>query len=285
MTLDDHEVDDDWRWLDDARTLAYIPWWDRLQRLFSHRSLPERRIPRQRVQDALQAYWEHQGMHAPHFELPFNLTPAGQYDLAPSDPGSLSYTFTYGAAAFFVLDTRTMRIANRAQQTMLGEAQWQALQTWLLAVRESFPVKFIVSSCSLLFDMWLDIPRDRWSGFPQERNRLLHFLAANGIEGVYLLTGDLHSAHAIRAELYGPQARALPVWEFCSTPFEQHPNWLSSRTYRPPHSAPIRGQECFFKVNALNFGVVRVAYPQGEAPQVRFEVYGVDGRLLGEAGD
>lgn len=285
MTLDDHEVDDDWRWLDQERTLAYIPWWDRLIRLLQHRALAERRIPRQRVRDALQAYWEHQGMHAPPLEFPMNLTGAGQYSLTEEDRGSLAYTFTCGEAAFFVLDTRTMRIASRKHRSMLGDAQFRVLEHWLLSVRDVFPIKFLVSSCSLLYDMWLDIPRDRWSGFPRERNRLLHFLAANGIEGVYVLTGDLHSAHAVRIELYGPSGKAIPVWEFCSSPFEQKPNWLSSRTYTPVRSGPIRSQECCFRVNERNFGVVRVYYGGDNAPQVRFELYGEEGSLLESTGE
>ena len=32
MTLDDHEVDDDWHWLDRERHWATIPWWDMVQR-------------------------------------------------------------------------------------------------------------------------------------------------------------------------------------------------------------------------------------------------------------
>ncbi|MBU4224378.1 MAG: alkaline phosphatase D family protein, partial [Chloroflexi bacterium] len=167
-----------------------------------------------------QAYWEHQGMHAPPFQIPLRVDHGTQYGLHRDDPGSLAYTFEFGAAAFFVMDTRTMRIKNRQEQMMLGEGQWQALEDWLLAVKDAYPLKFLVTSCAVLFSMWADIPRDRWSGFPKERDRLLHFLAANGIEGVYFLTGDLHSAHAISADLYGPNRQPLRIWEFCSTPFE-----------------------------------------------------------------
>jgi hypothetical protein len=69
----------------------------------------EWKIPNQRVQDALQAYWEHQGMHAPPFELPLRLEESGQYSLEPGDPGSLAYTFTFGAAAFFVMNATQLK--------------------------------------------------------------------------------------------------------------------------------------------------------------------------------
>jgi phosphodiesterase/alkaline phosphatase D-like protein len=281
MTLDDHEVDDDWAWTDPQRQGAYLPIWDRVIRRFQGRPLPERRLPPQRVRDALQAYWEHQGMHAPPHQRSLQLDGQGQYALSPGDPGSLAYTFTFGAAAFFVLDTRTMRTKGSRGRTMLGEGQWQALERWLLAVKDRYPVKFLVSSGSVLLNLWIDLARDRWSGFPGERTRLLRFIADHGIEGVHLLTGDLHSSHAVRAELAGPDGRTFPLWEYCSTPFEQEPNRWTSRFYSPLHSDFIRSQERFFNLAHLNFGVVRVDMVTGGKARVRFEVYGKDGELLG----
>lgn len=282
MTLDDHEVDDDWTWTNSQRTLAQIPVWDQIIRRLKGRPRIEWQITRQRVQDALQAYWEHQGMHAPPFVLPPSLDANEQYTLTTDDPGSLAYTFTFGAAAFFVLDTRTMRVKSRTERSMLGEGQWQVLEKWLLAVKGTYPVKFLVSSSTLLFPMWLDFPRDRWPGFPRERDRLLHFLAEHCIEGVYVLAGDLHSAHAIRADLDARQDRSLPLWEFCSSPFEQAPNRFSSFTYWPFTSKPVNRQKLFFCLRQHNFGIVRVDFSTPVFPQVRFEVYGDTGELLGE---
>jgi alkaline phosphatase D len=284
MTLDDHEVDDDWRWTDAGRQWADLPLWDKISRWLEGRPPQERNLPAQRVRDALQAYWEHQGMHAPPFELPPQVNPAGQYTLYPQDPGSLAYSYTFGATAFFVLDTRSMRVRGPGQRSMLGEGQWNALLAWLGAVKDAYPVKFIVSSCSLLYRMWADIPQDRWSGYPRERDRLLHHLAANGIQGVYLLAGDLHSAHAVYAELYGPQGRPIPLWEFCSTPFEQKSSLLTRLTFDPRRFGPLKRLERKFIVNHNNYGVVRVGYsPRGRAV-VKFEVYGEHGELLAEAG-
>ena len=212
-------------------------------------------------------------MHAPPFQIPLRVDHGNQYGLHRDDPGSLAYTFEFGAAAFFVMDTRTMRIKNRQEQMMLGEGQWQALEDWLLAVKDAYPLKFLVTSCAVLFSMWADIPRDRWSGFPKERDRLLHFLAANGIEGVYFLTGDLHSAHAISADLYGPNRQPLRIWEFCSTPFEQEGNWLAKWTYTPIRCGALKSQEKHFIVDRANYGVVRVDFPAPGKPQVRFDLY------------
>jgi phosphodiesterase/alkaline phosphatase D-like protein len=284
MTLDDHEVDDDWRWADARRRQGILPIWDRLERWIHGRPPNECRLSLQRIQAALQAYWEHQGMHSPGLEIPPQLDAFGKYALHPEDPGSLAHSFTFGAAAFFVLDTRTNRISNRQERTMLGEGQWQALKSWLKTVKDAYPVKFLVSSCSLLHPLYFDFPRDRWSGFPDERDRLLHFLAANGIQGVYVLAGDLHSSHAVYAELYGPEGRSLPLWEFCSTPFEQSPNKLARWTYAPLRSGPVRSSKRAFHVGQCNFGVVRVSYEGRKPPAVSFTVYGEQGDVLAKAG-
>ena len=155
---------------------------------------------------------------------------------------------------------------------MLGEGQWQALEDWLRAVKDDFPLKFLVTSCSALYSMWTDIPRDRWSGFPEERDRLLRFISGNDIQGVYLLAGDLHSAHAISAEC-GPRRNPVRIWEFCSTPFEQDTNPLSRWMYIPILSGAVRRQKVHFVVTRDNFDVVRVEFPAQGKPQVRFDLH------------
>lgn len=284
MSLDDHEVDDDWTWIDPRRRRAQIPIWDRLARWLRGRPVEERRLPLHRVRGALQAYWEHQGMHAATYITLPNLDDKGQYILSHGEAGSLAYTFRYGGAAFFVLDTRTMRVKGRQGRTMLGEGQWQALEAWLMEVKDTCPVKFLVTSCSFLFDMWIDFARDRWSGFPAERERLLQFLATNEIRGVHLLSGDLHFANAVYAELDGPKGRAIPLWEFCSTPFEQQSMWLASRTYRRVSSKWVKNQQLLFTLDQYNFGVVRVDFKDLGEPRVGFEVYDRDGDLLKKVG-
>jgi alkaline phosphatase D len=284
MTLDDHEVDDDWHWMNNERQWAHLPPWDRFERWLHRRPYEERSISRQRVQNALQAYWEHQAMHGPPFVHPPMLNMAGQYSLTPDDHGSLAYAFNYGAAAFFVMDTRTQRMRNVREYAMLGHIQWEALEKWLLKVKDTHPVKFLVSSSAVLFYMFSDIPADRWPGYPKERLRLLNFLASHGIQGVHLLTGDLHSCYAIYAELGNPQGAAIPVWEFCSSPFAQQPNWIAPLTYWRLHNKPVVRQDKIFCIDRLNFGVVRVNLDDPTEPSVRFAVYDEKDEKFAEAG-
>jgi alkaline phosphatase D len=269
MTLDDHEVDNDWRWKDPARRWAEISIIDRLTRRLKRLPPEERHLPPERVRAALKAYDEHQAVHAPDLLLPFEFDAKGEYIFRPHDPGSLAYTFYFGGAAFFVMDTRTMRVAGKTR-SMLGEGQWHVLKEWLKEVNPKYPVKFIVSSCSILHPIWFDIVQDRWSGFRDERERLLEFLAVNEIEGVRILTGDLHSAHAVTAELKSPSGRLIPIAEFCASPFEQESMWISF-AYAPARSKWLARQKRRFYYARPNFGVVNVNF-DFPGPRVTFTI-------------
>jgi len=272
MTLDDHEVDDDWRWQNEKRDMANFSSFTKLMRFLTGRPRVERELAVTRVRNALQAYSEHQGMHAPQMVLPLKVNKEKQFIFHEEDPGSLAYTFYYGAAAFFVMDTRTMRIRNKNMHIVLGEQQWHALEEWLLDTKDEYPVKFIVSSSAFLYDMWFDVTKDRWNGYTEERNRLLHFLAEHGIENVYLITGDSHEAHATSAELYGPNGKAIPIWEYCSTPFEQDPNKLAKYFGCLPNNAPIKNGKFHFSVGYINYGVVDVKFDKKGKPTVKYTV-------------
>ncbi len=272
MTLDDHEVDNDWHFHDRGHSLADIPAYTRALRWVTVRPKDERQLTTQRARAGLKAYQEHQSMHAPSLSLPETLE-NGSIQLVAREAGSTAYSFFFGAAAFFVLDTRTQRVMNSSEQIMLGEVQWRALEAWLLAVKDTFPLKFIVTSSAILFEMWGDFARDRWSGFPKERDRLLYFLAANGVTGVYFLAGDLHEAHTISAELYGPQGCAIPLWEFSATPFEQDTNWAAKLLKRKPRTAAVHNAKIHYSIARINYGVVDVNFDDPLNPAVRFDLY------------
>jgi phosphodiesterase/alkaline phosphatase D-like protein len=279
MTLDDHEVDDDWRWTDRARQTATLSTFSRFERWLKGRPASECSLSLDRVRNALKAYWEHQAMHSPPMLIPPHLDTENKYVLDRDDPGSLAYTFEYGAAAFFVLDTRTMRVRSKERNYMLGDGQWQKLKEWLLQVKDSAAVKFLVSSSAVFYGIFGDFLGDRWSGFPQEREELIRFIGENRIENVFLLAGDLHSAHYISAEVGDPDA-SVCVEEFCSTPFEQAGNWAARWLYWPVHSPHVHHQTRHFVTDRCNYGIVQVSYPDG-APQVEFRLYGTDGQQLG----
>lgn len=278
MTLDDHEVDDDWRWKNTDRTKATYSIYTRFVRWLSARPKEELSLTPERIRRALKAYWEHQGMHAPPMTLPPLVDADGKYTLEPHDPGSLAYSFTYGAAAFFVLDTRSMRVKNTREVHMLGEGQWHILKEWLLAAKSHYPLIFLVTSSSVLHSMFGDFLGDRWSGFRSERDQLLHFIGDNHIENVYLLAGDLHSSHLMTAEC-GPEESPVLLHEFCSTPFEQGCNKYASLLYTSIKTGAVHHPIRHFCCTEPNYGVVQVRFENGR-PVVDFKLYGTNGRLL-----
>jgi len=270
MILDDHEVDDDWRWNDPDRIASSIPTHNKFIRQFKGVPVEQRELPMDRVRAALKAYQEHQALHAPQMLSPLEMDEEGLFLFQRGHGGSFAYEFTYGAAAFFVLDTRTMRVKRGGRQ-LLGEAQWEMLESWFIKVKDQYPVKFLVSSGTIFYPFILDIVRDRWSGFRSDRERLLKFIAENEIEGIHVLTGDLHSAHAVSAEIKCPSGKRIPIWEFCSTPFEQT-SMRSSATYFPMFSTWVRKQRKHFHQTGNNFGIVQVDF-DGTTPKVTFNLH------------
>lgn len=288
MTLDDHEVDDDWYWTNNARTHASLPWWNRIPRWLKGEKPSY--LSRERAINALQAYNEHQGIHRPNlndsasqFAKPLKTRKDGKFILAEDDKGSLAYSFECGAAAFFVLDTRSHRVRpsprHRLQgqrDSMLGEEQWQLLREWLYRIKDDYPVKFLVTSSALLSRLWIDIIYDRWGGYPAERNKLFDLIAEVDIDGLYILSGDVHAAHAVKAKIRGNSREVIPVWEFCSTPFQQKPKKISKITFYGYPFGRIRKIRREFCITEHNYGVVNVDFSKGK-PIVTFEVFDEEG--------
>lgn len=276
MTLDDHEVDDDWHWTDLNRTQAAIPLYERFGRWLKGHPRKERQLTHERVRTALQSYWEHQGMHAPELLIPETVK-MDQVQLEPGEPFSFAYAFNFGGAAFFVMDTRSMRMRRRGRNDVLGNEQWLKLKSWLSKVKDEYPVKFVVTSSAFLHFLIGDFALDRWSAYPRERDRLLYYIQEHEIEGVYLLTGDLHSGHAISVNVKGRKGKDIPLWEFCASPFEQKPNWLAwLLTLRwMPHRLWEKYKVHFVK-GKINYGVVKVNFDQKGGARVGFELHYVE---------
>jgi len=257
MTLDDHEVADDWSWKDAARNDASMSILGQIKLFLKRAPQNQIRLGPDRVRAGLRAFWEHQAMHAPIKPKPNDIN------------GPYAYSFSFGQAAFFVFDTRTQRI--KREKILLGDEQWDMFEKWINNVKDEFPIKFLITSGSIFFPFLLDVSKDRWSGFRSERERLFELLAANEVEGVHILTGDLHSAHCISAELLSQNGKRIPIWELCSSAFEQKSTWVSN-TYIPLRSKWIRNQNKHFRQTGRNFGIVNMDF-NSTTPQVEFNLH------------
>ncbi|MBL8447226.1 MAG: alkaline phosphatase family protein [Zoogloeaceae bacterium] len=146
-------------------------------------------------------------------------------------------TFTrvpLGDVELFLLDDRYYRDDDASAapgRTMLGAAQLTWLKAALRDSRATF--KLVANGSRLLTDR--PSPESNggegWHNFPQEREAFLQWLAAERIDGVFFLSGDIHYTHLTQRERPG----TYPLTELTCSP-------LTSRVHpRPFPVSPVPG--------------------------------------------
>jgi alkaline phosphatase D len=104
----------------------------------------------------------------------------------PGESQQIYRSFRWGKAAeIFILDGRQYR--NPAKNTMLGRAQKRWLFDALAGSSATF--KFIATAVPMAGG-----GRDRWDGYPKEREEILNFIKDRKIGGVVFLSADMHYA-------------------------------------------------------------------------------------------
>jgi len=116
----------------------------------------------------------------------------------PNKDGGLWYSFRYAQAEIFMLDSRSQRdpIGDSSPSMLNGGGLTNGQKDWLLAGLLASPArwKFVVSSSA--WNPTVSKP-DSWHSYVEEQNELVRFIQDNGISGVIVLSGDLHSGGAI----------------------------------------------------------------------------------------
>lgn len=105
---------------------------------------------------------------------------------AASEPERIFRSFRWGKSVeLFILDARQYR--DLKQRTMLGRTQ----KEWLLdsIAQSQARFKFIATAVPI----WGG-GRDRWDGYPEEREKILRHLNAKRFGGVIFLSADMHYA-------------------------------------------------------------------------------------------
>lgn len=103
-----------------------------------------------------------------------------------AEPEKIYRSFRWGKALeLFVLDARQYRDLKAG--TMLGKTQKEWLFDSLSRSQTTF--KFIATTVPMAGG-----GRDRWDGFPREREEMLRYINGSKIHGVYFLSADLHFA-------------------------------------------------------------------------------------------
>ncbi|HEY2991878.1 MAG TPA: alkaline phosphatase D family protein [Methylomirabilota bacterium] len=146
--------------------------------------------------------------------------------------------FAHSEVPFFLADTRSERnapgganrhVGNWLEARIMGDDQWEALQTFLVEHKEQ--VSFVVSpsmllprDLGLLREPSLALECDDWDGFPASRDALLAFLCEHDMRRVVFLSGDAHTSCVAEATVRsdGHEARLWSVHSsglYCPYPF------------------------------------------------------------------
>ena len=249
MTLDDHEIEDNWPAdSSDRDWMVKYP-------------------------AAIHAYQTYQISHSPLFEV--------SGDRITGVPDHFWYQFSNGCADFFVTDCRTERYlaTDIAEREIISQEQMEALQNWL--TDGSGRIKFMLSSVPV-FPESKASNDDKWGGFPTQRSELLDLIREEKIPRVVFLSGDVHSTFS--CELVSrPKTPNFKIISLTSSPYFWPYPHNPRRAFKLTGtiSSTISGIE-YDVVNAGkvyatdNFSRV-TADPNG----VKMEVYGRKGNLLG----
>lgn len=152
----------------------------------------------------------------------------------PAVPGVFS-TARWGDVEIFLLDVRYHRSPRHEDGSLLGPGQTAWLEERLAASRATF--KLLVSG-----SIWGPGRGETWLHQPEARARLFDFLRERAVEGVVLLSGDLHRVMLRRIPRDG--AYALP--EITSSPL------ATPRTWRcPPPDEDVEEVACWDGGNAV----------------------------------
>ncbi len=164
MTLDDHEIEDNW-----PAKSSDKDW----KTLFPN---------------AIHAYQTYQLSHSP-------LIPIKQGRL-DGTPNKLWYQYSDGCCDIFVTDSRTERLlVPKGKSEMLSFDQMRALKGWLND--DSGQVKIIVTSVPFAPDLGVEESKDKWAGFQSQREEILTHIEKNQIRKVAFFSGDVHASLSI----------------------------------------------------------------------------------------
>lgn len=179
MTLDDHEIEDNWS----------------MDRLNEKRDL---------FVCSMNAYKIYQMSHGPNLK---------------EISAPLYYTTNIGIYNFFILDTRTDRynansdlLGNPANK----QSQFSKLCEWLLKQDPNVP-KFIISSVIFAPISQVKIKNnDNWNGY-KTRDELLKFIIDNNIQKIVFLSGDIHNSLAVTISLKYKN-KEIKLYQIISSP-------------------------------------------------------------------
>lgn len=248
-------------WLGDNVYLREADWYSRsgiLDRYTHTRSLPEM----QPLLGALHHYaiWDDHDYGPNNSDRSFRMKDVtleafrlfwGNPEGGLVDQPGITTMFQWADLEFFLLDNRYHRSPNArvtGERTILGAAQFE----WLIdALAASYaPFKFVVIGGQVLNSVE---SHENYAVFAAERERLLRAIRAEGITGVFFLTGDRHHTELSRMERRG----TYPLYDLTISSLTAGPN---PRAVNEPNDYRVDGTF----LGEHNYGRLVVTGPRTE---------------------
>ncbi len=165
------------------------------------------------------------------------------------EPNRLYRRFRWGKGLeLFLLDARQYR--DHAQGTMLGKEE----KRWLLEGLASSSALFKCIATSVPF--WGG-GRDRWDGYPREREEILQWIRDEKIKGVFFISADLH--YAAVTHLPGN----LGLKEVVTGPMAAPMNVIATGTSKRFE---------FFQNKTFNYGMITID-PKSKKPHADVQIF------------
>jgi alkaline phosphatase D len=185
----------------------------------------------------------------------------------PDAPG-VFFSYAYGGVDFFMLDGRYYRTPpsepDGADKHFLGARQ----NEWLREGLRASSAPFKVLACGSGWSSEDGPTGDTWSAFQRERDALFDFIRDEGIEGVFLLSGDTHFGE-INCIPRSDQG-GYDLYDFVSSPLAQ----LTGNSFLT-QEPEIRIRSPFFR--SVNFGLLDFEWEP--EPKVTFTLRDARGDL------
>jgi alkaline phosphatase D len=164
-----------------------------------------------------------------------------------------------------LLDSRYFREKPGPTADILGKAQWDWLENVL--TRDPSDITIIVSGIQVIPG---EHEFEKWSNFPQSRERLLNLLHSVSSPIKIILSGDRHHAEISKISATIRENHTSEIYELTAS------GMTHSRDYRKFEPNPTRIGELY---SQRNFGLIEVAPPISpeKRPSVTLSVFGVNG--------
>ncbi len=181
------------------------------------------------------------------------------------EPGTAT-TFEWADVQFFLLDNRYYRSPNdrlTGERTILGEKQ----RRWLIdaLVSSQAPFKFVVIGGQVLNPV---ARFENHATFAEEREWLIRTITAEGISGVFFLTGDRH--HTELSKL--PRRGHYPLYDLTVSPLTAGPN---TRSRNEGNRLRVEGTN----IHERNFATITVSGPRKDRV-LKITVFNTAGKEL-----